>query len=208
MPEGPRANNYGGDGALTISKLSKSQFKARIYGRVLDARTSKTLASYKSKQSDYADGGAKEGEGKEAFEAMIAPVFALTLSLLGALVHVCKSGLMLVQVTTGVHFRSSIVKTAVIAVTVLGTMYAASTWVSTTLTSHPTYQKWVTKTPESDSNRIQSIAVAAAGGALDAMIKAQSVAYPAFNIVRKQLDPLMNTGAGRQLESILSTTER
>lgn len=190
-------------GTLPISKLSKEQFESRIYRSLLASRAQQQLVGYQGKVSDYADGGVKEEEGKQAYKAMIAPFFALSLSLMGAITHFCKSGLLITNLTTGVHLRSGLAKFIFILTVIVSAMVSASVWVKTPLTSHAVYQEWVAFTPKGNENQFHAMHTTLTKGVVDALIKTQSIAYPAFNMIKNQFEPILESKVGGQIKSIL-----
>ncbi|MEN5065428.1 hypothetical protein [Achromobacter aegrifaciens] len=163
---------------LTLAVISADEFNKRYYQPVLAGRTMDRLQDYRSQARDYGAGGKREAEGKKAYEAMIAPVFALTLSLLGALVHIGKTSLLLAQLASGWRFRSPLVKAGALLAAVLLVCLLARAAISTPLTSHPTYQAWT------QAAGGQSVLTAV----LDTMIKMQSLAYPVFDVARQGLE--------------------
>jgi hypothetical protein len=163
---------------LTLAVISADEFNKRYYQPVLAGRTMDRLQDYRSQARDYGAGGKREAQGKKAYEAMIAPVFALTLSLLGALVHIGKTSLLLAQLASGWRFRSPLVKAGALLAAVLLVCLLARAAISTPLTSHPTYQAWT------QAAGGQSVLTAV----LDTMIKMQSLAYPVFDVARQGLE--------------------
>lgn len=163
---------------LTLAVISADEFNKRYYQPVLAGRTMDRLQDYRSQARDYGAGGKREAEGRKAYEAMIAPVFALTLSLLGALVHIGKTGLLLAQLASGWRFRSPLLKAGALLAAVLLVCLLARAAISTTLTSHPTYQAWT------QAGGGQPVLTAV----LDTMIKMQSLAYPVFDVARQGLE--------------------
>ena len=163
---------------LTLAVISADEFNKRYYQPVLAGRTMDRLQDYRSQARDYGAGGKREAEGRKAYEAMIAPVFALTLSLLGALVHIGKTGLLLAQLASGWRFRSPLLKAGALLAAVLLVCLLARVAISTPLTSHPTYQAWT------QAGGGQPVLTAV----LDTMIKMQSLAYPVFDVARQGLE--------------------
>lgn len=190
-------------GILPISKLTEDQFRKQLYDPTIAHRAKTLLASYQSAIPGYREGGPHAEAGRAAYEAMIAPVFALTLSLLGALVHLCKVLLLALHATTGRHFQHSSVKTVVIASIVTLALVGSSLFVTTTVTSHRTYRNWVTADSEISIDKIDALSEVAIGLALDSVIKGQSLAYPVFNYVRTGLAPLADSAHGRELLAML-----
>lgn len=163
---------------LTLAVISADEFNKRYYQPVLAGRTMDRLQDYRSQARDYGAGGKREAEGRKAYEAMIAPVFALTLSLLGALVHIGKTGLLLAQLASGWRFRSPLLKAGALLAAVLLVCLLARAAIGTPLTSHPTYQAWT------QAGGGQPVLTAV----LDTMIKMQSLAYPVFDVARQGLE--------------------
>lgn len=163
---------------LTLAVISADEFNKRYYQPVLAGRTMDRLQDYRSQARDYGAGGKREAEGRKAYEAMIAPVFALTLSLLGALVHIGKTGLLLAQLASGWRFRSPLLKAGALLAAVLLVCLLARVAIGTPLTSHPTYQAWT------QAGGGQPVLTAV----LDTMIKMQSLAYPVFDVARQGLE--------------------
>lgn len=163
---------------LTLAVISADEFNKRYYQPVLAGRTMDRLQDYRSQARDYGADGKREAEGRKAYEAMIAPVFALTLSLLGALVHIGKTGLLLAQLASGWRFRSPLLKAGALLAAVLLVCLLARAAISTPLTSHPTYQAWT------QAGGGQPVLTAV----LDTMIKMQSLAYPVFDVARQGLE--------------------
>ena len=190
-------------GKLSLSSLSQKEFTSKIYESVLASRTNRQLTNYQAKAHAYGEGQTLEKDGTLAYESMIAPVLALTLSLIGALVHIAKSGLLAVQLSTGWHFKSGLIKSMVISIGVILTLYIASISISTELTSHPTYQQWNQIRNEIDFKSIESIKAHLLSVSLDAMIKMQSIAYPVFNIVRNHSEPIFTAIHASGIESTL-----
>lgn len=176
-------------GKLPHEKMTESEFGSRIYEKVLTHRVEQQLRVLNREAEDYGRGGWEEEKGLAAYEAMIAPVFALTLSLIGALVHILKSAFLIFQVKTGWHFKSGEAKTVCILLCVIGTFFVASAIIKTEITSHPTYKQWNSIRSDIDWMDKKSVAAHTAAGALDAMIKLQTVAYPVFNAVRVVMSP-------------------
>src|SRR5690606_28913585 len=184
-------------GMLPINALSASAFRKQLYDPLLTHRTQHALATFKSDMKTFADGQKHAQTGKRAYEAMIAPVFALTLSLLGALVHLVKVSFLTLHVSSGIQVRHGAIKSLIIALMVVASMVAAAFFVSTPLTSHPTYRTWVQLGEKAQAS---DLAVALT---LDAVIKAQSLAYPTFNLVRQGLAPLPSTTPGKEALNVL-----
>lgn len=170
-----------GNTPLTLAPISQDEFSKRYYQPLLVTRTRDQLKNYENQAGSYGDGRKQEEKGKLAYEAMIAPVFALTLSLIGALVHLGKTGLLMTQVVSGWRFRSGLVKGLSVFAGVLLITVVASFTLSTPITSHPTYQAWT----QSEKSSQVSIGDRVVIFGLDAMIKMQSVAYPVFDLVRR-----------------------
>ncbi|MFJ3107606.1 MULTISPECIES: hypothetical protein [Pseudomonas] len=159
-------------GNLPMAEITREQFEQRFYHRALAGRTHDGLRNYTHQLDGYRDGGSQADDGKEAYEAMIAPVFALTLSLLGALVHIAKSALLGVQLKSGWRFRSPLFKACATVAVVLLVLALGRTFISTSLTSHPTYQAWTGTAGEQGSGTLM----------LDTMIRMQTLAYPVFKV--------------------------
>ncbi len=167
---------------LSLAPISKAEFDSKIFQPMLKTRTSSQLSMYQSTSKSFGKGGIHEEKGKRAFEAMIAPVFALTLSLTGALAHIVKVALLLIQIITGVRFRSSIVKGAFIAGCITYAFMFASSSIATKLTQHETYRQW-TAVIEDSSSTDRAIMFS-----LDAMIKIQTISYPIFSVFLSTLE--------------------
>lgn len=172
----PQANT-----PLSLLPISVEEFSKRYYEPLLATRTTDQLKNYAGQAASYGDGKKQEEKGKHAYEAMLAPVFALSLSLIGALVHLGKTGLLMTQVVSGWRFRSGLIKGLSVFAGVLLISLVASVTLSTPLTSHPTYRAW-TQAEKSSEVRIGDRVMIFG---LDAMIKMQSVAYPVFDVVRR-----------------------
>ncbi|MFJ4452956.1 hypothetical protein ACIP1G_03545 [Pseudomonas sp. NPDC089392] len=162
---------------LSLASLSRAQFEQRYYQRALSGRTRDGLEKYAGQVADHRDGGPREAEGKKAYEAMIAPVFALTLSLLGAMVHLGKSVLLLIQVKSGWRFKNALIKSCCLASGILLVLLLGRVFISTDLTSHPTYQAWTRASGQQSAGAY----------ALDTMIKVETLAYPVLNVPRQMI---------------------
>lgn len=167
---------------LSLAPLTREQFEQRYYRRALNDRTRDGLKSYSNQVADYRNGGPREEEGKQAYEAMIAPVFALTLSLLGALVHLGKTTLLLIHLRSGWRFKNPLVKAALLSTGIVLVLLLARVSISTHLTSHPTYQAWTQSSGKPGTSTL----------VLDTMIKVQSLAYPVFNLPKQVLEFVIN----------------
>jgi len=198
------ALGYSSSVMLAVSTMSEKQFASQIYPSILSSRTKEQLTVYQAKADTYGEGQERSKEGAQAFEAMIAPVFALTLSLIGALVHAAKTMLLAVQLRTGWHFRSGWHKTSAILLVVIFTFVLGSKTISTELTSHETYTNWTSKGTQVDFQSISAVRGAFTSAALDSMIKLQSIAYPAFNVVRNQLLPILDFAQGTSGKASIS----
>jgi hypothetical protein len=190
-------------GNLPLSKLTEDQFRKQLYDPTIAHRAKTLLASYQSAVPHYRDGGLHAEAGRGAYEAMIAPVFALTLSLLGALVHLCKVALLAMHTATGRHFRHSGMKTAFITIAVTFALVGSSLFVTTTLTSHRTYRDWVNVDSELSIDKLEVLSEVAIGLALDSVIKGQSLGYPIFNFVRTGLASLADSAHGKEILAML-----
>lgn len=190
-------------GILSISKLSEDQFRKQVYDPTIAHRAKTLLTSYRSDVEEYGDGRVHAEVGRKAYEAMIAPVFALTLSLLGALVHFCKVVFFGIHAVLGYKFRHSGTKTIAIFFIVLISLIGSSLFVTTPLTSHRTYRDWIQLDPESSLNKSVLISEIAVGMALDSVIKGQSLMYPIFSFLRSGLAPLVDSAYGDILLSLL-----
>lgn len=163
--------------ALSVAPITREEFSKKYYEPMLASRTNESLKTYNHRADTYGPGQAREEEGKRAYEATIAPIFGLTLSLIGALVHLGKTGLLILQASTGWRFRNGLVKGASLFTGVILISVIAAATIRTPLTSHPTYQAWTqaSKAGATTSERLLTTS-------LDAMIKMQSLAYPVFNV--------------------------
>jgi len=173
---------------LPISKISKSTFDKTIYQPLLARRTKHELATYRAKVSDFGPYGKHEEQGRRAYEAMVAPVLALFLSLIGALVHMGKTTLLTIQYTSRWSLINGTVKLYAIAGWVLACFMLAPKFIQTDLTSHPTYVSWREGVIDSSKGNIQMLASNTISGTLDSMIRLHSVGYPVFSSVRSGLN--------------------
>lgn len=160
---------------LSLTPITRAKFEENYYMPALSGRTYNGLKSYSYQIADYGDEGQRAGEGKKAYEAMIAPVFALTLSLLGALLHSFKALLIIIQLHSGWRFKNSFLKAGCLIIATLLMLLLGQATISTRLTSHSTYQSWIS------ADRDYSVLM------LDTMIKVQTFAYPIFNGPRSVL---------------------
>lgn len=200
---------------LPITQITQQQFTASIYKPVLTARTRRQMDEYSSDYWGYVSSAEDGfmGEGLIAYEAMIAPFFALSLSLIGAFVHLSKSAFLITHAVTGWHLKSSIFKGLIIIFFVALVFLSASFFVSTPQTSHPTYQKWLSSEkhnmypsgpdePFEDFEGFENLSreeymyylgemvlltpkVLLIG--VDTIIKIQTIAYPVFKQVKNGL---------------------
>ena len=108
------------------------------------------------------------------------------------------------QLRTGWHFRSGWHKTSAILLAVIFTFVLGSKTISTELTSHETYTNWTSKGTQVDFQSISAVRGAFTSAALDSMIKLQSIAYPAFNVVRNQLLPILDFAQGTSGKASIS----
>lgn len=187
--------------SLPIRGITPSQFASQIYTQTLDQRTQSTLDEFRTDAVNYADGQALSQKGREAYEAMIVPVMALVFSLLGCMTHLFKSGFLLIHLSTGLHIRSAKIKGIAIITLCFVALFLAATRVQTPLTSHPTYRQWASISTQIDANGSMSTPSAIVGLGLDSVIKAQSIAYPAFSYVKKQFLPLIQLASTRQIST-------
>jgi len=163
--------------------MFKNEFDKQVYQPLLAQRTIENLTLYEGKQNEYRDQERYESEGKKAFEAMITPAFALTLSMIGLITHIVKCCLLSVHLVTVRRLRNVVSKLAVITLLIVVAFIYASASIETNITSHPTYQAWIAvgsdKSRPADSFMTGQVVVST----LDAMIKLQTLAYPVFSIV-------------------------
>ncbi len=167
--------------ALPLAPVAKTQFDAKIYQPVLKLKTEDQMRSLNSQALTFGPRGTRAKEGERAYEAMIAPVFALTLSLIGAITHITKSLLLLIQITTGLRFRDGRVKGVFILAIVAIIFQYASSHIETDLTSHPTYKSWMQASASAKNHSAIDEGVIFT---LDAMIKLQTHTYPIFDSAR------------------------
>ncbi len=171
---------------LSLAEVSRDAFERRYYQPALAGRASEGVKKYAYAIDEYRDGGPRAKEGKKAYEAMIASVFALTLSLLGALVHGVKSALLCVQLRNGWRFRSPLIKAGFLMGAVILILLMARALVTTNLTSHTTYRTWL----QADAEQVIEKVV------LDAVIKTQTFAHPVFSVpysIQNAISSLVNS---------------
>ena len=85
------------DNAQLGNGMNLKIFETRAYIPWRESQIEEKKKMLRSDAEDYMDGGRFEQVGKDAVRGVIVPPIALLFSLLGALVHVCKTGFYLLR---------------------------------------------------------------------------------------------------------------
>jgi len=99
-------------------------FERTVYARVLDWHVQDKLRKYGAPVEAFADGGRYQALGLESMRAMAVPPIALAFSIFGALIHMIKLALFLVQLAFQRAFTHGYVKVPCVialALVLLGT---------------------------------------------------------------------------------------
>lgn len=178
------------DVILSHRKLSKNSFKQHIYDPILRTRINEEIQAFEANTMQFANHRKFAEQGRQAFEATIAPVFALMLSLIGAIVHTIKTILHFTEYTTGIYIRRALAKSALIVGVVISAFVFSPRWISTEITEHPTFQGWLHAIQEDDNIASVRIKNQLLTISLDALIRLDSVAYPVFKSTKNQFDTI------------------
>lgn len=85
-------------------------FNRTVYQRVLDDDVRATLPQYTAPVATFADGGKNSDLGRESLRALAVPPIALGFSIVGALIHLVKLTLFVIQLIAAWGFMSGFVK--------------------------------------------------------------------------------------------------
>lgn len=133
---------------------------------------------------------------------MIAAVLGLVFSLLGTLTHMIKSSLILTQLATRWHFKSTATKTLFIVSILSGLLAIAPILIHIPLTENPTYRSWIGGN-ETIGRQGASLNYGIAR-TIDSVIRIESIAYPAFSSIENAFDSLWKAmGAARLDRTIM-----
>jgi hypothetical protein len=103
------------EGAPLSHDMTLEAFKAAVWAPEIDASAQQRAAALLEPPATYADGGARERDGRLAMEALAVPPIALAFSLLGALVHICKASSFAARIWVPGLRRRNLVAVAVVA---------------------------------------------------------------------------------------------
>lgn len=161
-----------------------AEFERTVYEPVIGLMASQALEPYLTQLDALADGQPQEELGRSAYRRMIVPPLALAFSLLGALVHVLKSGLYLLQVLGGVAFRNGAVKSAALLVLSLLAFVVAPLLVDSTVTRQPLYRELLHKVRHFGPGDKPSAGGRLLAAGIDGAIHLEKIGYPAFAAAR------------------------
>lgn len=166
---------------LPADSLALAYFRMNVYDKVLDWQQRENMKLYDAPAESFADGQPNAEFGKEKMRALVVPPIALAFSVMGALLHVVKVYLFLVQLVTRWTFRSTAVKFLVIFSVALAGLGSFNFIPTSRITSQPLYQSFEEHDMALGSHyRIGKIMTFY----MRSTINAQVVAYPIFEGVR------------------------
>lgn len=157
-----------------------------IYNPMLDIKVREQMKQYDAPVDQFADGAKLESFGKQGMRALVVPPIALAISLLGAIVHIFKFAFFSIQLASGVTFRHEWMKWSVILLGAILAFVGLNRFLSSEVTKQPLYGYFAESTSRmggKDPVLLGKIASYAICGT----IQGQTVAYPAFEWVRKNV---------------------
>lgn len=163
------------------------QYRHRVHEPVMALLVEKTLQPYKVQLAELADGHSQADQGRSAYRRMIVPPLALGFSLLGALVHVFKSLLYLIQVATGVAFRHGWAKFACVLALSLSLFVLAPVVVPGTVTAQPLYQTLLGKVQRLGGQGQPTLGGRLLAIGIDGAVHTEKIGYGVFEYVRMVL---------------------
>lgn len=164
-----------------------AEFERAVYEPVVTLLARQALAPYLTQLDALGDGQPQEPLGRSAYRRMIVPPLALAFSLLGALVHVLKSGLYLLQVFAGVTFRNGAVKAAALLVLSLLAFLAAPRLVDSTVAGQPLYRELLDKVRRLGPGDDPTAGGRLLAAGIDGAIHLEKIGYPVFAAARRHV---------------------
>lgn len=162
-------------------------YRNTVYQRMLETSARQLQNQLVQDVSQFRDGAEGAAFGKDFVRAMLVPSIALVLSVLGALVHVWKLALFILQWATKRTFSTAWRKSAAITVLSLGTLFLFSRIPSTDITSQDLYLYFKEQVVDQTPLSARYVLAKGAMHFSDGVIHAQPVLYPAFEWTRVYL---------------------
>lgn len=156
------------------------QYQKLVYTPTLDVRQAENLRQLDAPVSDFADGARYAGIGQDGMRALIVPPIALGFSLLGALVHIFKFLLGVIQLVTQRGFANIVYKTAGIVAGALLIFAVANVLPTTPLTGQKLF---VDRLYPDAQHKYGDASMWLVRGT----IHLQPIAYPVFEFVRQDV---------------------
>lgn len=161
-------------------------FYKAIYNKVLDKQVQDMLVKYDAPVATFANFSPQEKMGKNGMRALAVPPIALAFSILGALVHVFKLILFILQLIIGRGFSYGFIKMFFVSIMALTFLGAFGFMHTSTITAQPLYQYFETRGAMLGGN-IPTWQGHMAMFFCRSTIHAQKKAYPIFESVRKNI---------------------
>ena len=168
--------------ADTVAALA--EYRRQVYEPVMALLVAQALAPYNVQLTELANGQAQAELGRGAYRRMIVPPLALAFSLLGALVHVFKSLIYLVQLTSGVAFRSGSVKFLCIVTLSLLLFVLAPHVVPSNVAAQPLYQTLLNKVRRLGGEGQPTFGGRLLALGMDGAVHVEKLGYGVFESVR------------------------
>jgi len=159
-------------------------FKRAIYDKVIAADVEELLRRYDAPSAAFADGGSQQELGRGQMRALAVPPIALGFSIVGALVHLIKLSLFLLQLASGRGFTYGLVKGLCVPLLAFGVLATFHDIATTDITAKPLYRYFEQRGAllGGDAPRWQG---RAAMFFTRSVIHAEVPAYPVFEAARR-----------------------
>jgi hypothetical protein len=158
-------------------------FRHAIYDKVIASQVQDLLRRYDAPVAAFGDGGSEQKFGRDQMRALVAPPIALCFSIVGALIHLIKLALFLLQLATGRGFTYALVKGVCVPLLAFGLLASFHGIQTSEITANPLYRYL-----EQRGERLGGDAPGWEGKTAmfftRCVIHAQVPAYPMFEAVR------------------------
>lgn len=159
-------------------------FERAVYEKVLDWHVQDKLKKHSAPVATFADGGRHQELGMDGMRAMVVPPVALAFSIMGALVHLIKLALFVVQLAFGRGFTYGLAKCAFVtgsSLALLGVFHFVPT---SQIPHQPLYDYFERRGAMLGGEGAPTLVGRAMVFYARSVIQVQPVAYPIFEAVR------------------------
>jgi hypothetical protein len=183
---------YGNSGVVLPVNLpdratAPAYFQRQVYDKVLSWQVQDRLKKYDAPVATFADGAPQAPLGREQMRALAVPPIALAFSIIGALVHIIKLVLFVLQLSVGRGFMHGAVKAVCVPALAVGLLASFHFIPTSTITAQPLYQYFDDRGATLGDGHQQTWYGRSAMFFVRSVIHAQVVAYPCFEAVRHHI---------------------